>query len=89
MIKSFFGGDTSLAHYSCSVPFTGGRTNTPERRAAYAKIKEAFPGREKVFQFSVNDPAAKAKAKADCEAHAADILAKAGVVVEVCEGCFL
>jgi len=85
---SFFGGDTNVAHFTCSLSIKDFPIRSQARRDAYKKISDAF-GREKYFQFKVKDEHGKGVARLSCEAHAADILAKTGVPTEVCEGCFL
>lgn len=93
-MTSFFGGDPNMAHYSCHLSILAYPIRSQERRDAYAKIKEAFPGRDKYFQYRVKirgkvNHLGKMSAKRSAEKHSADILAKTGIKTEVSEGFFL
>ncbi len=91
---SFFGGDNTMSHFSASEKYIAykGEPRTEQReriKAEQAKLKAVGFPKEKYFKFKNKDEIAKAKAKADCEAYAAEWSAKSGVTLEVCEGCFL
>lgn len=85
---SFFGGDRSIAHFTCHLSIATYPIGSQKRRDAYKKIADAF-GREKYFSFNVGSADLKAAARAACEKHAEKILAKTGIETEVSEGCFL
>lgn len=90
---SFFGGDPNVSHFTANVRWRVGNEKEGERRertkAERAVLRQAgFPG-AKFFKFKNKDEAGKAKAKAECEAFASAWNSKTGVVLEVCEGCFL
>jgi hypothetical protein len=91
---SFFGGDTSKAHFSVRVRFMAHKDETAReqrlrREAERSKLKEAGIKSAQYFQYQIKDAAGKANMKARAEKEAKRIEMATGVKMEVCEGCFL
>jgi hypothetical protein len=99
MTRSWFGGDTSKAHWNVS-PKDDPRTyryKTPEERAA-AKVvnRERYEATKRYagktawyFQYNVNDAKQKAAQKVSADALAKELEDELGFPFNVAEGCFL
>lgn len=95
MTTLFFGGDSTMSHFSVDLPHRPYNATTEERKAFDLQRKEdraklkALGWKEVYCQFKDKDPAAKIKAKAKADAIAAEWEAKTGLKFKVAEGCFL
>lgn len=95
MAIGFFGGDDRFAHFSCTPSYKVYGLDGKARREVHAKLKAAFPGREKYFQFAVKmrngrpNNLGKLNARKACERYAAEVTATTGIVMEINEGFFL
>lgn len=105
MAKSFFGGVPGVSHFSADVPYYTQeegwdhaakcaynpevRGQAEKRRRGQRAALRAIGFKMKYFQYHNKDESAKAKAKAACEAFAADWGAKVGFDLDVAEGSFL
>ena len=93
MVRSLFGGDPRVSHYSANVPYKT-HSDEPEREAAERRKRDRQALRdagikERYFQYRNDDAKGKAKAKKLAEAEAKRITKLTGVAVTVNEGCFL
>lgn len=95
---SFFGADPSVSHFSVSVRYIvkdkdGNREGSKEQRerreAERAKLKAAGIKSTTYYQYKNNDAIGKERAKRYADKEAARIEGLTGVIMEVCQGCFL
>lgn len=92
MKASFFGGDTTLAHFSFGPYYKHKEEESHiarKRREAELKTLKAIGWKREVFQYKVNNLEAKEAAKVACQAEADKWSKKAGFSLEVSEGFFL
>lgn len=87
------GASPTNAHWSVNLPYNHKESET-ERRARRTRDRAALEAAgfklPEYFRFKTTDSAeVKAAAKVKADARAAVITAKTGVVLSVCEGCFL
>lgn len=92
---SFFGGDHSVSHFSCGIPYfiegedrLNQRAATQRRKEQNARLRE-IGYKPKYFQFKNDDAAGKEAARKQCQKYAAKWSAKAGFELVVQEGFFM
>jgi hypothetical protein len=85
-MASFFGGDTSKAHYTTDVPAT--HRERALRREQQAKL-QAAGYKQQYFQYAIGDKRAQEHAARRARLFAEQWSAKVGIELVVQEGMFL
>lgn len=95
-MTSLFGGNPALAHFNVRLPSVWKYKDAAERdllrhkrKEKEDKLKSLGIKTSRYFQFRVDDPKGKARAKASAEAWAKQVENQTGIAMDVCEGCFL